>query len=286
MRRLFAYLSLLIIFHTPPVFASVIINEVSPRTNPEWVELYNSDPNPVDLTGWYFKDASGTKKLISNPETFAANTYYLATGYSSWLNNTGQELLYLFNNSDVMVDSLSFEETKENTSLARVPDITGSWLLDQIPTPLSSNNQPTPTPTPAPSPTDAASPIPSPTPTPTPSPLPSTLASAQKPSPSPTPSPSPSPTPVPSSKPAPSPSISDTLFNNNAGTVAGEATIDLSAYGNIPSPTPLAGNETNEKGLTLNKSRAKNIAYLGTGIALLAVATYLWFRRKNEGIIN
>lgn len=265
--------------------ASVIINEVSPRSNPEWIELYNSDTSPVDLTGWYFKDASGTKKLISNPESFTANTYYLSTGYTSWLNNTGQESLYLFNSLDVMVDSVSFEETKEETTLSRIPDITGSWLLDQQPTPLAPNTQPTPSPTPSPAASPSPSLEPTPTPTPSPTPLPSTLASAQKPSPSPSLSPSKTPSPTPTPTPARSPSASVLVVDESAssGTVAGETTIDLSGYGNIPSPTPI---ETIDNGLILNTSRAKILISIGSGLVLITSAIYLWYRRKNEGIIN
>ena len=171
MWRLLACLIIFVSFKSS-ASASVIINEVSPRSSPEWVELYNPDPAPIDLTGWYFKDASGTKKSITQPESFLSNTYYLATGYSSWLNNSGQESLYLFDSSDIMVDSVSFDETNEDTTVARVPDFTGAWLLDQVSTPLATNVQPSPsiTPTPTPEPSPSVSPTPTPTPSPTPLP--------------------------------------------------------------------------------------------------------------------
>lgn len=269
------------------VFASVVINEVSPRTSPEWIELYNPDSVPIDLTGWYFKDASGTKKLIAQPESFLSNTYYLATGYSSWLNNSGLESLYLFDSTDNMVDSVSFDETNEDTTVARVPDFTGAWLLDQVSTPLATNVQPSPSITPTPTPDPSPSVSPTPTPTPSPTPLPSTLAAAQKPSPSPSVLPSLKPSPTPSPSPSTLPyATTPSDFHSPEGTVAGETTIDLSGYGSTSSPSVDPSLPSESSSLSLNKSRAKVLIFVGAGLSLLSLAIYLWLRRKNEGIIN
>ena len=286
MWRVFAYLIIFLVF-TPSTSASVIINEVSPRSNPEWVELYNPDPVPIDLTGWYFKDASGTKKLIAQPESFPSNTYYLATGYSSWLNNTGQESLYLFDSTDNMVDSVSFDETNEDTTVARVPDISGAWLLDQVPTPLATNVQPSPSITPDPTPEPSPSISPTPSPSSSPSPLPSTLASAQKPTPTPTILPSPKPSLSPSVAPNTNPSSTPlSSILTPEGTVAGESIIDLSSYGSTSSPSVYPSSPIESSTLSLNKSRAKVLIFIGSGLSLLSLAIYLWLRRKNEVIIN
>lgn len=286
MWRVFAYLIIFLVF-TPSTSASVIINEVSPRSSPEWVELYNPDPAPTDLTGWYFKDASGTKKLITQPESFLPNSYYLATGYSSWLNNTGQESLYLFDSTDNMVDSVSFDETNEDTTVARVPDINGAWLLDQVPTPLATNVQPSPSITPDPTPEPSPSISPTPSPSSSPSPLPSTLAAAQKPTPTPTILPSPKPSLSPSLAPSIPPITTASIdAHSPEGTVAGETTIDLSGYGSTSSPSVDPSTPIDSSSLSLNKSRAKTLGFIVAGLLLLSLATYLWIRRKNEVIIN
>lgn len=263
-----ACLALWLLFNPPLSHATVVLNEISPRTDPEWVELYNTGPDPVDLTNWYFLDLVSNQKIIASPSAFPANTYYLFTTSSGWLNNTGTESLTLYSSSGTAIDSVTFATTDPDTSIARVPDLTGSWYLSQVPTQLSPNPTPAPSPSPSPSPTSS---LPSPssavaqTPTPTPTPTPA-------PSPSPSSSPSPKPLPTASPPASPSPLLSD----SSVGTVAGEAIqIDLSIFSLSPvpsidpSPTPRP---------TLNPTRAKTTLFVGAGLLLLALSSYFGLR--------
>lgn len=281
MWRVIAVCTFFAIF-SQPVEAVVVLNEVSPRTSPEWIELYNTGPDPVDLTGWYYLDAASNRKNIDAPEPVGANTYYLSTPYTSWLNNDGDSL-YLYDNSDNLIDSLQFGQTKADTSVARVPDITGSWLLDQPQTALASNAAPTPTP--------SASPSPSPVPSPSPSPLPSAAATAQSPV-TPTPSPSPSATPIvafsPSAKISSSsiPSPSPTGGSDATATVAGVSDIDLSGYGMPSIDTSPPPKDSTDPTLSLNRSRLKLLITTSLGIIVLAVAAYLAYRQKKKNPVS
>lgn len=268
---------IILFFSLPPSLAraQVILNEISPCTNPEWIELYNLGPESVDLTNWYFKDAADNKKLVIAPEPLGVGGYYVASGYTNWLNNTGGESLYLYNAADVLVDSVSFGETSSSTVVARIPDLTGGWLLSQLPTPQASNTQPTPTPTPTPTASPSASPLPTP------------QAVASTPSPSPTLAPAPSPSPIPPSSPSPSPvfpSPTPFLASAQVGTVAGEqAMLDLSGYGlsASPTPSPLASSPPSQP-LTLNRERARFAVLTGLGLLCLALSFLLYLRRRRQ----
>ncbi len=259
--------------------AQIIINEVSPRSDPEWIEIYNQGSDPVDLTNWYFKDAAGNKKMLPATDPLLSSTYFVASGYTSWLNNTGDESVYLYNNLDTLVDSLSFGETKTNTTIARMPNLGNTWFVDQVPTPLSSNDLPSPTP----SPTLIASP--SPTPTPQTSPA----AIAQTPSPTPTPPPSitPTPTPTPSPSPITSPTPKTTPFLTPSftptpitATVAGA--IDLSSYGASPTPDASLVNSPIPRSLILNYTRLKNLLLPLLGLGLIAISIYFYKKRTSS----
>jgi len=107
---------------------------------------------------------------------------------------------------------------------------------------------------------------------PTPSPTP-------PPTPTPTPSPSLAPSPTPTTKPSlkPSPSQSPVLTLPPDGTVAGESTeIDLSVFGVSPSPS-LQG--VSLKAPTINKSRVKTVLLIGSGLVLVALASFFGYRR-------
>lgn len=116
---------------------------------------------------------------------------------------------------------------------------------------------------------------PSPSPSPSPSPTPT-----DQPSPSPLPTPAPTeiktPTPVP--KPSPKPTLSPSLEPSPEGTVAGETTIDLSAFGVasvsanssvLPSPPPATPQ--------LNPNRVRLALISGTGLLIVSLAGYLGY---------
>lgn len=126
-------------------------------------------------------------------------------------------------------------------------------------------------------------PSPSPSPTPTPSPT-------VQPSPSSIPSHSPSiPSLTPSTIPSPKPSVfSSPEFNiPQSGTVSGVTDIDLSVYGlSSPSPFKEERQSTPSSSLTLNPGRARLMVIVGSGLILIAISIYLWYRKRMKGIIT
>ena len=120
----------------------------------EWVELYNTGTNDVDVVGWRIKDTSGKSwKITTNPasgDAFADNDGDLTTaetvvpaggflvvyrnGESMSLNNTGAETVKLYDagwgKAAVLMDSHSFTDAdfREGKSIARFPDGTGPWF--------------------------------------------------------------------------------------------------------------------------------------------------------------
>lgn len=130
---------------------------------------------------------------------------------------------------------------------------------------------------------------PSPTPTPTPTPSPSTLPSVSPSSTTTSPSPTPPTTPASSKLPtlSPSPHHKPETFSIESGTVSGASTIDLSGFG-LTSPTPSKETEENleANSLSLNKDRVKLSITVGSGLILISLASYLWYRKRMKGIIT
>ena len=176
------------------VFASeVIINEFSPLSSPDWVEVYNISTESADLSLYKLQDASGnTLSLYGTilPSGFAT------FDWSNRLNNDG-DTFSLYKNLDiVMTVTYGGQENiclpSSSGSIAWIPDggntydrlststknlTNGISFTDPCPTPTAtSTSTPTPTSistptnTPAPPPTNI--PVPTKTPTPTLKPIP------------------------------------------------------------------------------------------------------------------
>ncbi|MEZ4782442.1 MAG: lamin tail domain-containing protein [Candidatus Kapaibacterium sp.] len=108
--------------------SGIILNEVmyAPHSpEPEWLEVYNADTLPVDLTNWRIGDASGSKTIP--PTIVPPGTYLLLTTDSAALHvtrelgdtvhiltlpmptfNNGEEDILLRNSFDEVVDSLHY----------------------------------------------------------------------------------------------------------------------------------------------------------------------------------
>lgn len=110
-----------------PVLASgagsVVINEVAwagslDSANDEWIELYNTTPNSIDLNGWYIDDDNGASVyylsgsisgygyyLIEKRED-AVTTYVADLIVNLSLANSGDSLI-LYNSDDVEIDAVN-----------------------------------------------------------------------------------------------------------------------------------------------------------------------------------
>lgn len=246
-----------------PAQAAVIINEISPNSDPEWIELYNPDTITYDLTDWILKDGNtNSSDDLTLTGEIVAGSYLVFTHPKGWLNDSSDgDTVTLIASDSAQIDFYAYTHPSQDKTFARVPTGSTNWAHVD---PTQGVANPTPIPSPLPSPS------PSPTSTPSPTPSPS-------PSPSPTPTPTPSPTPKPSPKLSPSPSPD--LDPSPEGTVAGETTeIDLSAFG-VTSPVPSATPPTVESGLTLRTDRLKNLLMIGGGLVIVSIASYFGYRK-------
>lgn len=126
----------------------LVINEVSPLgdSTVEWIELYNPNQLPVDISGWKISDNSGTDiippvssiqglnygVIVGNASVvvvpFSATRIQLATStIGSGLNNTGGDQVVLSNPSDIIIDQMSYGNVAVFPSPPHIP-ATGKTL--------------------------------------------------------------------------------------------------------------------------------------------------------------
>ncbi len=156
--------------------AAIIISEVAPAptAGPEWVELYNSGPEVVDLTEWYLEDHLASPARIfdfahdvSQPDKWllSPNAFFVVSLSSAKLNNSGDGVT-LFNSEYQLVASMSYSgSTPGKTWSLTASDFENYFETDPNPFHFAS---PLPSPSPSPSPTPTTTPPPTPSPTPSP----------------------------------------------------------------------------------------------------------------------
>lgn len=130
----------------PPAPGEVLINEfvaingVTQTT--EWVELYNTTSNTLDISQMWIDDIAGgggAPKQIPASTTIAAGGYYVMT-FSSFLNNGGDDVRLLGTNGTTVHDSYTYTSATSDKSRCRKPD-GGNWsAIDCDPTQGSTNN--------------------------------------------------------------------------------------------------------------------------------------------------
>lgn len=220
------------------VQAGVVINEFSPSSTPEWVELFNTESTAVDLTGWSLKDdtdlASHIKVLSGSIEP---GGYEIVehNGSQGWLNN-GADSVILKNAEGTIVDSYTYSgsDIEDNQSIGRRPNGTGGFDENIPQTKKAQNPDPEPTPTPTPSP-EPQVPTNTPTNSPTAGPSNTPIPTATRtPTPGPTvtrtPTPGPTSTPKPTATRTPTPEPIPTAFEiTDSAESAGSATSAPSA---------------------------------------------------------
>lgn len=125
----------------PPAPGDVLINEYVANSSTEWVELYNTTANDLDLSGHYIDDIAsggGSPKQIPNNTIISAGSYYVME-FSSFLNNGGDDVRFL-DASQAVLDSTSYSSATAEHSYYRFPD-GGAWsgLESDTPTKGASN---------------------------------------------------------------------------------------------------------------------------------------------------
>lgn len=197
---LFVFLLLSSIF-CKSSFAALYINEFSSGTSDsDWVEIYNSDSNSVDLSLYLLRDSTATNKLDLSG-SIGANGF-ATFEWSNRLNNPGDTIKILLNTDESLIDQVVYGEgglqaPQDTQTAGRNPDGSSNIVLLSSSTKGASNNTaspvptatltPTKSPTPTHTPTPTKSPTPTPTIKPTSTPTPIILLSSDKtPTPKPT----------------------------------------------------------------------------------------------------
>jgi hypothetical protein len=163
----FFFTASIFFFFTPlltPIHAAVVINEVFPKADESWVELYNTGSESVSLNLWKIENTNGTtKSFIINASSIISGHSFISfpksqTGITF---NPDGDTINLFDASGAKTDSQNYPGVLGfNTSMGRSSDGAGSWSICTLATQNQTNQCPPPTPTPTP----IATPIPTPSP--------------------------------------------------------------------------------------------------------------------------
>ena len=228
----FAIVFLFVLF-VPPVQASVVINEFLPDPSSdndatEWIELYNTGPDGVDLAGWKLDDIDGgtSPYEIASGSSIASSAFLVFEKAESRiaLNNDG-DTVRLLNSEGSVVDSYSYGSTSQDVSIGRTTNGGGSWVTCTSPTKGSGNNCSDPSPTATSTPTKPPTQAPQATSTSTPT---------IKLTPAPT-KPAPTKTPTPKTSPAPTATPAAAVLGAEATVASATAT----ASGGLQQVLPL-----------------------------------------------
>jgi len=184
----FGILFIILFFGLLPrqVSAQVVINEVSPASNSEWVELFNLSSSSASLKNYSINFGTDSQnKFFCDEEIIGQNAHKIINLTSHWLADSGD--VVTLKNGDDVVDVIGYGsgyalgKPPSLGSISRLPDGGSNWVV------LNSSSQqgdvisfecPTSAPvqTSAPSstevPTPATTKISTPTPIPTKTPLP------------------------------------------------------------------------------------------------------------------
>lgn len=131
-----------------PVAGEVLINEFvaanSVTQTSEWVELYNTSSETLDIGSMYIDDIAaggGAPVQIPAGTTLDAGGYYVMT-FSSYLNNTGDDVRFLDDDGTTVFDAYSYLTATADMSWCRKPD-GGDWsALECSPTQGATNSAP------------------------------------------------------------------------------------------------------------------------------------------------
>ena len=114
-----------------PLVGDVLINEFlpNPNTGNEWIELYNTSSDLLDVSGMWLDDvASGgsSPKQIPSGTVIAPGGYYAHDMGGAYLNNGGDDVRLLSADQITIFDSFSYNSSQKGVSYCRQPD-GGTW---------------------------------------------------------------------------------------------------------------------------------------------------------------
>jgi len=215
LKKLLLSLCLFLYLVSPtPTFAFVVINELmpNPTSGDDWIELYKSDPEEIDISGWQIEDKTSIVKTFPDGTKIASNSSFMQVFVSNRLNKDNDLIKLKDKNSNVVDEKSYSQDPGTGVSIGRYPDGSDNWGVLTSSSPNTANSSLVPTPTLSPTATPTVTAIPTPIPT-----------SSPKNTPEPTSTPKPQSTPTkyisPTSKITSIPTSPD---DNSEGSVLGE----------------------------------------------------------------
>ncbi|KAA6329014.1 hypothetical protein EZS27_022149, partial [termite gut metagenome] len=118
---------------TLKLFINEILTNGVKNVEEDWVEFYNNETEPVDMTGYKIYDDGGVKKTYIFPEgtTIASGGYlvfYTDEVFGFGLGKGGDELT-LLNPEDEQVDYVIIPALGESETYGRSSDGADSWSI-------------------------------------------------------------------------------------------------------------------------------------------------------------
>jgi len=119
------------------IISEFLPNPVGKDTDGEFIELFNDDLKPINLSGWKIKDASG-KTFIFKNQTIGAGEYITLSYKTTKITlNNDAETLFLYDSSGNLIDKAEFSgSAPEGKSFARQ---NSQFVLTSQPTPGKIN---------------------------------------------------------------------------------------------------------------------------------------------------
>jgi hypothetical protein len=160
-------------------FASPLINEFSSNTSPDWIEIYNSGSETIDLSQFRLRDLTVNNKLDLSGNLDPGG--FIVFDWSNKLNNSGDIIKLVLISDESIIDQTSYGDQggipapQDTQTVGRKEDGNSDWVLFNSSSSGGSNNSsevyipPTATNTPIPTPTNTPKPTKTPTPIKTPS---------------------------------------------------------------------------------------------------------------------
>ncbi|MBN1251570.1 MAG: lamin tail domain-containing protein [Bacteroidales bacterium] len=108
----------------------ILINEIYSTGDPDWVELFNSTNEDIDISGYNLSDSPEGKYTLPSGTIVPANGYYVFmvvkadVGFS--LSSAG-ESFYLWDTEDNLVDNVDFPALDDGISYGRTSDGGEMW---------------------------------------------------------------------------------------------------------------------------------------------------------------
>lgn len=139
-RRVIWLILVIWLYSTEVAQAQVTINEFLPdpiddNDTSEWIELYNTGTETINLIGWTVDDEEGGTKPYSLPEkNLNPGEFFVVEKIDSHIGlNNFSDQVRLFNGNE-LVEAVNYSQIPEGKSFGKVPDGTGTFNVIDSPT--------------------------------------------------------------------------------------------------------------------------------------------------------